>query len=367
MRTEASRRRCLTVAALAALACASLPATGPAKAAGGSLPYPKSAAVTSFNLDWNSLQRLAPGSDNWATTWAGDGLVYATWGDGNGFSNTRVSLGFARLSGASARAVHGSNLPGTAPKGKSYGVFALGKTLYAWISPASNAFNYREARLYAAPLGTNAWRHASWAFTKDDPAHLILPTFLQAGQDYGQGGAYVYVYAPRYAPVQANRLSLQRTPGRGGEIALLRAARGSDLMRRDSWQFFAGLDQNGQPRWSGDARDVKPVITDQNGVGWTVSAIYQPALKRYLVATEHGASFGSHLTLLESPTVYGPWSTVAYTTLTDPKRRIDQTAFHFNLLPNSLSGNKFTLAFTGTGRSDALLLIDGTFGAKRTD
>ena len=39
--------------------------------------------------------------------------------------------------------------------------------------------------------------------------------------------------------IEANRLSLQRTPGRGGEVALLRAPRASDLMRRDSWQFFA--------------------------------------------------------------------------------------------------------------------------------
>src|SRR4051794_23809918 len=366
MRTEASRRRCLAAAAVAALACASLPATGRA-ATGGTVPYPKSTATTSFNLDWNSLRRLAPGSDNWAATWASDGLIYTTWGDGGGFGNVRVSLGFARLSGASAHTINGTNLPGNAPKGKSYGVLALGKTLYAWISPGSNAANYEEARLYAAPLGTNAWRRADWAFTKSDPARVILPTFVQAGKDYSQGVGYVYVYAARYAPTQANRLSLQRTPGRGGEIALLRAPRASDLMRRDSWQFFAGLDQSGQPRWSGDAHQLQPVITDQNGVGWTVSATYDPALRRFLVATEHGTSFGSHLTLLEAPNVYGPWSTAAYTTLQDPKRRIDQTAFHYTLLPNSLSGNKFTLAFAGTGRSDALLLIDGTFGSKSAD
>jgi hypothetical protein len=351
---------------VAALACASLPATGRA-AAGGNLPYSKSTAITSFNLDWNSLQRKAPGSDNWAATWASDGLIYTTWGDGGGFGNVRVSLGFARLSGASAHTINGTNLPGNAPKGKSYGVLALGKTLYAWISPGSNAANYDEARLYAAPLGTNAWRRADWAFTKSDPARVILPTIVQAGKDYSQGVGYVYVYAPRYAPTQANRLSLQRTQGRGGEIALLRASRGSDLMRRDSWQFFAGLDQSGQPRWSGDAHQLQPVITDQNGVGWTVSATYDPALRRFLVATEHSASFGSHLTLLDAPNVYGPWSTAAYTTLQDPKRRIDQTAFHYTLLPNSLSGNKFTLAFTGTGRSDALLLVDGTFGSKSAD
>jgi hypothetical protein len=278
-----------------------------------------------------------------------------------------VSLGFARLSGSSAATVHGTNLPGKAPTGKSYGVLALGGTLYAWISPASNATNYQEARLYAAPLGTNAWKRADWAFTKNDPTRLILPTFLQAGKDYGAGGSYVYAYAARYAPVRSGALSLQKSPGVGGEIALLRAPRSPDLMRRDRWQFFAGLDKLGQPIWSTDARELKPVIRDPQGVGWTVSAIYHPGLKRYLVMTEHGSSFASRLTLLEAPSVHGPWHTVAYTTLKDPRGRVQTTAFHYNLLPNSLSadGKRFTLAFTGTGNADALLLVDGSFTAGR--
>src|SRR3954452_16705010 len=105
------------------------------------------------------------------------------------------------------------------------------------------------------------------------------PAHLRPGWErLRPGEGYVYVYAARYAPTQANRLSLQRTQGRGGEIALLRASRGSDLMRRDSWQFFAGRDRNGQALWSSDARQLKPVITDQNGVGWTVSATYDPGL-----------------------------------------------------------------------------------------
>ena len=273
MRTEASRRRCLAAAAVAALACASLPATGRA-AAGGNLPYSKSTAITSFNLDWNSLQRKAPGSDNWSNTWAGDGSVYASFGDGTGFGQGRVSLGFARLAGNSARTLKGRQ---PARHGAQRMLRRAGPRPNALrlVSPGSGAVNYKEARLYAAPLGTNAWRRAGWAFTKDDRGRIILPTFLRR-EGLGQGVGYVYVYAPRYAPNQANRLSLQRTPGRGGEIALLRAPRGSDLMRRDSWQFFAGLDQSGQPRWSGDAHQLQPVITDQNGVGWTVSATYDP-------------------------------------------------------------------------------------------
>ena len=209
------------------------------RAAAGTLPYPQSTTVTDFKPDWGTFRQLAPGSDNWPTTWASDGSVYSAWGDGRGFGSVRVSLGFARLGGNSAGSVTGSNILGTAPTGKSYGLLALGTTLYAWISPGSNVRNYDQARLYSAPLGTNQWTAAKWAFKKDDAAHLILPTFLQAGQNYAAISDYVYVYAARYDPKVPGQLSVQGASGKG-EIALLRALKTSDLLAKDSWEFYAG-------------------------------------------------------------------------------------------------------------------------------
>src|SRR4051794_24768826 len=326
----------------------------------GGPPYDPSTTITDFEPDWGTFRRLAPGSDNWATTWAGDGSVYAAWGDGGGFGTARVSLGFARLMGNSAASVHGTNLAGTAPKGKSYGLLALGRTLYAWISPGSNAANYGEARLYAAPLGTNQWKAATWAFTKDDAAHLILPTLLQAGRNYAQVTDFVYVYAARYDPKLPGQLSIQ-SASRKGQIALLRAPKRSDLLARDSWEFYAG-----DAGWSKNAGDLVPVIEDPNGVGWTVSAAYDPGLKRVLVATEHDSSFASKLSLFASQQPEGPYETVAYTTLDDPQGRVQSTAFYYNFLADSFSenGKGFTLVFTGTGNADALNLVDGSFTVK---
>src|SRR4051812_4485595 len=93
-----------------ALACAGvLLLAGRAAAAvvEGDPPYDQSITITGFEPDWGTFRRLAPGSDNWANTWAGDGSVYAAWGDGGGFGSARVSLGFARLMGNSATSVHG--------------------------------------------------------------------------------------------------------------------------------------------------------------------------------------------------------------------------------------------------------------------
>jgi hypothetical protein len=370
MTPPVARGRRLRRTARAIACCGALLLAGRAAAAvvEGGPPYPRSTTITDFRLDWGTYRRLAPGSDNWPTTWAGDGNVYTAWGDGPGFGATRVSLGFARLVGNSAASVHGFNLPSDVAAGKSYGLLALGSTLYAWISPGSNAANYDEARLYAAPLGTDRWKAAGWAFTKDDAARLILPTFLQGGKDYAQAGDpdHVYVYAARYDPKDPGQLSTQGASGRSGEIALLRASRTADLLASESWEFYAGVDGSGQPVWSPDPGQLKPVASDKKGVGWTVSAAYDPGLKLYLLATEHGTSFASQYTLLESPNPEGPWHTAAYMTLADPRGRVRSTAFYYNFLADSFSksGKRFTLVFTGTGNADALNLVDGSFTVK---
>ncbi len=348
-----------------------------------------------MTLDWGSFRRLAPGSDNWPATWAADGGVYAAWGDGNGFggggAGDKVSIGIARLSGSSARAVTGTDLVGgPSPRvarcfplfpgdlaetnrrsschrkgrhAKSYGVLALGDKLYAFLTPGSLTQGYKEARLYAAPLGTNAWRRAAWAFTKDGPGRLLSPGFLQAGRGHADLGGQVYAYAARHAPVASGDLSLHKGP-RGGEIALLRAPKGADLLARGGWEFLAGVDGAGRPTWTGDEGKLQAAIVDrQGGVGWTTSATYVKALGRYLVATQHAKHATGRLTLLEAPQPWGPWRTVTYTTVADPQRRVQTTGFYFNFLPNSFSGDgkSFTLVFTGRGNADALLLVDGRF------
>src|SRR4051812_38974870 len=156
--------------------------------------------ITGLTLDWSTFRQLARGSDNWATTWAADGSLYAGFGDGPGFQGQRQSLGFARLTGGSAQAVQGTDLPGSPAAGKTYGVLALGDTLYAFVSPGSGAASYQEARLYRAPPGGGPWTRAGWAFTDRGPERLVLPAFLQDGRGYPAGRPPGYASPPRYAP-----------------------------------------------------------------------------------------------------------------------------------------------------------------------
>jgi len=67
-------------------------------------PYPPSSVIKSITWHWDTHTTAAPGSDLWPVTWASDGDIYVAWGDGGGFGGTnsdgRVSMGFARITGA---------------------------------------------------------------------------------------------------------------------------------------------------------------------------------------------------------------------------------------------------------------------------
>ena len=362
----------------------------------GAPPYPESDRITGLSLDWATLRRLAPGSDNWHTTWAGDGHVYSTWGDGGGLGGTggrgRVSLGLARLTGNTAALLGGANLiGGVSPRiascwkrfkgerpdpnpdgpcyrvgrhGKSRSLLGLGGHLYAWVTPGSGTTGYEQARVYRAPLNdVNDWQRG-FAFSRNAPDGMLSPAMVQAGQAYADIPDYVYAYANRYAP---------ELPGDsvtdimlGGQVYLLRAGKGADLLERSSWEFFAGLNADGNPGWTGDSAAKRPAITVPAGVGRIGSAIYVKQLGRFLFLTEHTQRSAGYFALLEAPDPWGPWRTVAYTRL-DPPRGADYGGFFYSILPTSVrdGGRRFTLIFTGGGAGaasagDALLVVDGS-------
>jgi hypothetical protein len=392
-RAPAARPRASRGAVLGScLALATLHLPGAARA---DAPYPPSAALPDLALDWSTYRRLAPGSDQWPMTRAADGALYASFQDGGGLGPDRlvlrspVSIGIARLTGTTAASITGRNLiggyaPAVAPcfpafpgdavdnrrnspcrgvgrAGKSVGLLALGPYLHAWVSPGSGARAYREARLYRAPLGTDTWARAGWAFAAGEPRPITYPAFVQAGSGYADGGDWVYLYAAGLAPLDPDALTIQLGPG-GGEVYLLRVARAADPMLRQNYQFFAGLDGAGAPLWTADPAGKRPAFVDPAGVGPKTSAAYLAPLGRYLLLTEHGRTAAGLLGVFEAPAPWGPWSTVFYGDLGAGSPLPEDTAFLAGLVPGSLDGaGGFTLAFSGTGALDALNLVDGRF------
>ena len=325
------------------------------------LPYPPSEAITEVVFNWPTQNRLAPGSDNWAITWAADDHQYTTWGDGGGFDGTdsdgRVSLGVARVEGDwfghTSVNVWGGIEAANAPQfeGKSYGIISISETLYMWVSPASGPNNYQEARMASSTDRGASWTQADWAFTQEE--NLVLPTILQFGKEYaGARDEYVYHYSIRLQ--EASDLQIQ-TPG---QIDLMRVPQ-DRLLEREAYEFFAGLDSSGEPIWTANIEERQPVFEDPNGVGWTVSVSYNAGLGRYLLITEHGESFAGNMGIFDAPEPWGNWTTVGYY---ENWGETEETFFwNFSNKWLSEDGREFTLIYTGIGDHDSWNLVRGRF------
>ena len=329
-------------------------------------PYAAGDVIEAIHFNWDTHDRRAPGSDNWPVTWADDDHQYTSWGDGGGFGGTnelgRVSLGVARVEGS--RDAHtGHNVWGGHEAehaatfgGKSYGIICVDGVLYMWVSPGSGEDNYTEAKVYRSTDHGASWSGASWAFTAGNG--FIMPTFLQFGKNYeGARDTYVYVYANHLK--RSDTLAVQ-VPG---EIALMRTARGG-IMDRGAYEFFAGLDGEGNPTWTGDIGGRAPVFQDPAGVGWNTSASYNAGIGRYFLITEHTHTFEGTIGIFDAPEPWGPWTTVLYSD-SFGEGEIAQTTFFFNFANKWLSadGKDFVLVFTGIGAdtNDSWNTVQGSF------
>jgi hypothetical protein len=281
--------------------------------AAAALPYPQSQLVT--NLAWDgSVVRIGDGTtgDNWPVTWADDDQLYASYGDGDGFSNrsTKLSLGFATLSGSPpslAGQDFSSNIDtpeGQGPNGiKASGMLMVDGALYMFVrnyKPAgSNDFS--NSRLaWSTDRGRN-WAWADWHFADTFGA----PDFIQFGKNYaGARDGYAYIVS------QANDSAYGWSP----DVVLARVPK-DRIPDRAAYEFFAGLDGTGAPQWSADIARRKPAFSDPNGVQ-RIGMSYNPALRRYILTSAHqiggGATHTPALGVFEAPEPWGPWSVVYY-------------------------------------------------------
>jgi len=284
-------------------------------------PYPPSPVIAGVTFDDATAREAAPGSDIWPMTWADDDHLYTAWGDGGGFGGTnakgRVSLGIARITGghrdyAGENIAGGVGAPHAAPfTGKSEGILALGNTLYLWRDGDASSLEYfKFAELWRSDDRGATWRETGVRFSKrggDFPAAtdagFFAPAFLQFGK--GCAGArddYVYVYAPD--SIDPRHWNV-RLPGR---INLLRVPR-DRLEAKRAYEFFAGLDERGQPVWTRSIGERKPTWQDAAQGTHRVAVSYNAALKRYLLTTITLDRSG-WMSLYDAPEPWGPWTHV---------------------------------------------------------
>ena len=293
-------------------------------------PYPASRLITGVRWSFSGARplRKANGSDIWPCTWALDDALYCAFGDGGGFDGNddhigRVSLGFARVTGAprlgDPASYRGRNVWGAPPYaecratfgGKIGSLIAVDGVLYG----AGGLWTHENARdpvatneagtllrlVWSSDLG-RTWQVAPWEASED------IGSFLQFGRD-GQNapGGYIYDYFVR--PHDATHVYLRRIP--------------ANAMRRDpnashADQYLAFVSRTGDAvSWSPRKIDAVAVFTDpENMIGPAV--VYDAGLGRYLMTIGHDPSgrvadaSPGQLGVFEAPHPWGPWRTIYY-------------------------------------------------------
>jgi len=263
-------------------------------------PYPKSAVIRGISFAPEStIVRKAIESDNWPITWGDDDAQYTAYGDGAGFEpfvDHKLSLGFAKITGT-ASAFQGTNIRsntgerlGDGAKGaKASGMLMVGGVLYMWVRNVGNS------QLVWSEDHGRTWQ---WGFHFS--TSFGSPAFLNAGRNYSDSrDGFVYVYSQdgpsAYDPDDA--LVLARVPK-------------SRIQDENAYEFLERLDSSGSARWT---RDVK-----QRGAAFRfpghcqrVDAVYNPLLKRYLLAVAYNAKGGWGI--YDAPEPWGPWTTAFHT------------------------------------------------------
>jgi hypothetical protein len=259
-----------------------------------------------------------------------------------------VSLGVSRIEG-DWRNYQGKNVWGGKEaenpaqfRGKGTGILSIGGVLYLWVGgPDSRPIHLTQ--LAVSRDHAKTWTLADWKWTVHD--RLFAGALLNFGRDYaGARDDFVYSYFTRIEtrPEEA-RSWIHETPGL---IDLARAPK-DRLLDRNSYEWFAGLSDEGRARWTANLAERRPVLTDPNGIK-IVSVCHAPGIQRYLLAYNPRDNAG-HFALFEAEEPWGPWKQAAYLRSQplfmppEPNSRV--SVFHFAPKWWSADGREFTLIF----------------------
>jgi hypothetical protein len=236
--------------------------------------------------------------------------LYTAYGDGWGFddvSREKLSMGLASIAG-NPPDVHGINIPSVSGERvgdgafgpKASGMLMVDGVLYMWVRNMDNS------RLAQSSDHGKTWTWADWRFEES----FGCPNFINYGKNYsGAKDNYVYTYSSdddtAYKP--ADNIVLARVPK-------------DRIMDWRSYEFYAGTNADGTPRWSEDIRKRVPVFTNP-GRCYRSAMTYDKGLKRYLwcqiipyfkPGESRGPRYVGGLGIFESASPWGPWKTVYY-------------------------------------------------------
>ncbi len=307
-------------------------------------PFPKSTTykAVSFPGRWASYTN----ADTWYLSWASDGNCYSPWTDGsiNGFECTSfaapAATGQAKVAGSDPMKLTITNLgrmtASQSPHGGRYpcgslvhdGVWYYGSyTLDNGVAPGAQG-NWNLFGPFVGFRYSTDWDHltTSWAdgyWTQgplmDDASQPLLeakrpvrigsPHFVDFGQNMKHspdGKGYLVSHGAETADAVHNWIE-------GDSIYLTRVKPSiTTINDKTAYEYYAGSDSKGEPKWSGNYSDIKPILSWPGHLG-CVTITYNAPHKRYLMCITKGKSGQNYDTMiLESKKLTGPWSLVHY-------------------------------------------------------
>jgi hypothetical protein len=275
-------------------------------------------------------------ADTWYLTWAADDSNYSCWTDGSidGYfcnSNFLVQCtGQAKITGDDPLNLTIVNL-GKIHSGPQYypcvSIVANG-TFYIGSYSAFNDIGHFEGFRYSTDWDhfvehlKPGWSDAHWVDARDPDrdffgeqgqARFRVPHAVVFGKDnrLSQDGR---IYLSAHGNLVAGH---KNNWDKGDAIYLCRVEpQPEKVTDPGAYEFFAGHDGSGKPRWSGRVDDSRPILSWPNHLG-SESITYMPGLKRYILLTarlrERENNLGYNvLVFWESPSLTGPYRMVHY-------------------------------------------------------
>jgi hypothetical protein len=155
----------------------------------------------------------------------------------------------------------------------------------------------------------------SLVFHREPQSAFALPTFLQMGKGYqANRDGYVYVYAPNGA-----------TDGTMNELVMLRVPKG-EVLNRGAYEYFAGRQESGEPRWVKDIEKRAVVLEFPQGwvlsrtvpYAWMPSVAYNAPLGLYIMVNWGSGMLdgveerykSSYLGIWIAQHPWGPWTQI---------------------------------------------------------